>query len=87
MNDINLARDEFIGLNVKIVESKDPSLTDITGVIIDETKNTFLIENENKQIMIGKKGVKLEFKIDGKKILIDGSKIIFRPENRIKKIR
>ena len=82
-----LAREEFIGLPVKIKECKDPDWIGKSGLIVDETKNTFLIEIENEKKMIAKKTATFEFDYGGKKITFDGSKIAYRPENRIKKIR
>jgi ribonuclease P protein subunit POP4 len=78
-------KEELIGLHVKIKECKDPSWKGKSGVIIDETKNTFLIEIENQQKMIAKNIATFEFDHSGKKITLDGSEISYRPENRIKK--
>ena len=82
-----LAKDELIGLQVTIKECSDPSWINKSGIVLDETKKTFLIEIEGKQKRIGKKIAKFEFEHNGIKTVIDGSKIIFRPENRIKKVR
>ena len=41
--------DELIGRMVTIIESTDPSWINLSGIIIDETKHTFLIEIEKKQ--------------------------------------
>ena len=82
-----LAREEFIGRPVKIKECKDPEWIGKSGLIVDETKNTFLIEIENEKKMIAKKTATFEFDYGGKKITLDGSKIVYRPEDRIKKIR
>lgn len=87
MNQKTLARAEFIGLHVKIKECKDPSWIGKTGLILDETKNTFLIEINDQQKKIAKNIATFEFDVEGNKIAIDGSKIAFRPEDRIKKIR
>ncbi len=87
MNEKTLSRDEFIGLRVKILECTDPTWIGQNGLIIDETKNTFLIEIKNKKKIIAKKTAKFEFTINGEKISITGEKIVFRPEDRIKKIR
>ena len=87
MYEKKLARDELIGLQVKIKDCKDPNWIGKSGFIIDETKKTFLIEIENQQKMIAKDIATFEFEIQGKKISIDGSKITFRPEDRIKKVR
>ena len=87
MDERTLAKDELIGRQVKIKDSKDPNWIGKTGLIIDETKNTFLIEIKNEKKMIAKKTVTFEFEYDGKKITLNGSKIAYRSEDRIKKIR
>jgi ribonuclease P protein subunit POP4 len=87
MNEKKLARDELIGLKVKIKECKDPNWVGKSGLILNETKNTFLIEVDNQKKTIAKNIAIYEFEIEEKKIIIDGSKITYRPEDRIKKIR
>jgi len=87
MNEKTLAREELIGLHVTIKECEDPSWVDKSGIIIDETKNTFLIEIDNKQKRITKNIAKFEFEYDEKKIMLNGSKLAYRPEDRIKKAR
>lgn len=77
-------RDEFIGKEVEIVRSRNKQLLGLKGKIVDETKNSF-------KMLVNKRNFR-EFKIIlksgntfmiGKKI-IDGSKIMKRPEDRIK---
>ena len=80
-------QDEFIGLQVKISECSDPQWVGKSGLILDETKNTFTIKVGNQNKMIAKKTATFEFEIDGNKIAIEGKKIAFRPEDRIKKVR
>ena len=88
MDEKTLARDELIGLHVRIRECTDPTWKDVSGRIIDETKNTFLIETiDGRQKRMIKNTAKFEFDIKGEKIIIDGSKIMYRPEDRIKKVR
>jgi ribonuclease P protein subunit POP4 len=87
MDEIILSRDELIGLHVKIINCKDPNWIGKSGKIIDETKNTFLIETDEKNKKIAKNIASFEFEYNGKKITINGSKITFRPEDRIKKVR
>jgi len=82
-----LARDELIGLKVKIINCTDPSWNDKEGIIIDETKNILKISIDNKVKMIAKKTASFEFIYKGQKVIINGDKINYRPENRIKKIR
>lgn len=87
MNEKKIAREELIGLKVKIKECKDPSWIGKIGLIVDETKNTFLIKVDNQKKKIAKNIAKFEFEYEDKKIIIDGSKIKYRPEDRIKKVR
>jgi len=87
MNEKTLKREELIGMHVKITKCDDPSWIGRSGLIINETKNTFLIEIKGQQKMIAKNTASFEFDYDGKKITIDGKKITHRPENRIKKVR
>ena len=55
MDKKTLAREELIGLHVKVKECKDPGWLGKSGLIVDETKNTFLIEIKNKKKKITKK--------------------------------
>ena len=86
-NKKTLAREELIGLQVKIKECKDPNWIGKSGFIINETKNTFCIKNKEEKKTIAKKTATFEFDYDGMKITLDGSEIAYRPEDRIKKIR
>ncbi len=79
INNNNILVHEMIGLNVKVVESSDPHRIGIKGKIIDETKNTFVLENKK---VIPKKECVFEFDV-GEKIIVDGKKILKRPEDRI----
>jgi len=87
MDKKTLARDELIGLHVTITDCKDPSWVGKSGLIIDETKNTFHLEIKNEKKIIAKKNATFEFEYNNKKITIEGSKIMYKPEDRIKKIR
>ena len=87
MNEKTFAKNEFIGNMVKIKDCSDPIWRGKTGMILDETKNTFLIEIDNKEKTIAKNTAIFEFEYEGKKISLNGSKILFQPEKRIKKIR
>jgi RNase P/RNase MRP subunit p29 len=87
MNNKTLAKDELIGLTVKINKCKDPNWINKLGIIIDETKNTFLIRLNDKNKRIAKNIALFEFEYNGIKTKINGSKISYKPEDRIKKIR
>ena len=73
-------KEELIGLNITVINSKNKSNIGLTGKIIDETKNTITIKIKGSTKKIIKNNVELE--IDGKKI--DGKKLAVRPEERLK---
>jgi ribonuclease P protein subunit POP4 len=63
-----------IGATLEVVDAKNKSLIGKKGTIIDETKNTFVIQNTKKEIIV-KNSVTL--KINEK--TIDGKTLIQRP--------
>ena len=87
MDENRIVKDELIGRHVIIKECTDPTFVNIYGTIIDETKNTFLIEIKDKQKRVVKSTAKFEFEYNNKKINIKGSRLIYRPEDRTKKAR
>lgn len=77
---------EFIGLNVEILDSTSATLRNISGRIIDETKNTFLIRTSRGTKMLSKQSATgIRFSIDSGSCFIRGSSLIGRPEDRISK--
>ncbi len=82
----NLARHELIGLSVLVVGSTDRGLVGISGRIVDETRNTLLVETERGTKRIPKLNTSLTFTLlDGQRARVSGSILISRPENRINK--
>jgi ribonuclease P protein subunit POP4 len=82
----NLARHELIGLEVEIDCSTNPSLIGRSGKVVDETRNTFLLETKRIVLRIPKSNTSLIFTLpDGQKVRIAGSILISQPENRISK--
>lgn len=84
----NVLAHELVGLSVKIVDSKDPSLRNLQGKIVYETKNV-LVVNANQNIKkIPKNIVTLSLKLpDGNDCIISGSDLVGRPEDRIQRLR
>ncbi len=74
---------DIIGENVKVVRSKDPSLLNKKGVVFKESKNMIYMIEEGREIMLPKKVVDLEIK--GK--VYDMSRLMIRPEDKIRKMR
>ena len=82
----NLARHELIGLSVIVAESTNKGLVGISGRIVDETRNTLLVETERGTKRIPKSNTSLTFTLpDGRRARVSGSILISQPENRINK--
>lgn len=81
----NLIRHELIGLRAKVVESSNPSLLGIEGVIVDETKNMIVIDTGTKEVKIPKLNAKFHFFLPKVKVEVSGRLLVGRPEDRIKK--
>lgn len=84
-NNRNIVLNELIGLKAKVLKSLDRAQKGLTGEIIDETKNTFVIEtNAGRKIVVKKISV-FKFYWNGRSFTVDGNEINFRPYERIKK--
>ncbi|MFQ6011093.1 MAG: ribonuclease P protein component 1 [Nitrososphaerales archaeon] len=78
---------EIVGLPVRIISSRDPTLIDVQGEIILETMKTIRIESKSKILIIPKVIGKFEFTKEGETMLIDGAGLLGRPDERIAKVK
>jgi len=78
---------EFIGKRVTIKKSTDPTWINKSGTIYDETKKTFIIDIDGTKKRVAKNTITFELTSKENKITINGSKIQYKPEERIKKTR
>lgn len=86
INEQNIVRHELIGLNMKLVKSKDSKRKGLSGRIIDETQKTLVIRMKKNEKIVAKNENVFEIKIpSGKKVEVDGRLLYGRPEERIKK--
>lgn len=82
----NILHHELIGLESLVSASLNPNTKGIKGVVIDETKNTLIIEQNKARKRIIKQDSVFIFKLpDETMVEIDGSALIGRPEDRMKK--
>ncbi len=82
----NIVKHELIGLKVSVVDSKNPSNKGIDGIVIDETRNTLVIETKKGEKRLVKEQCVFVFELpDGKRVKVDGKLLVSKPENRIKK--
>lgn len=80
---------DLIGLRIKVISHTDPSFVNIRGTVIDETMNILIIqvEHNHKRIRIPKLYGIFELELpSGERILIDGTLIHGRPEDRLKRM-
>ncbi len=80
----NFLNHEWIGLEVKVVESSDPQRKELEGIVLDETQNTIILETKEGKKIAPKKECVFEFNLEGEKILIKGKEVVKRPEDRLK---
>jgi ribonuclease P protein subunit POP4 len=79
----NIVSHELIGLNTEITQSTNPQVVGLNGRIINETKSMFTINTENGTKSMAKSTNSWKFSIEGKEVIVNGSKIAKRPFDRI----
>lgn len=80
----NLTKHELIGLTCTVVESTDPGLIGVEGLVVGETRNMLHIETVSKVKKVPKENCVFVFKIDGR-AKVSGEKLLARPEDRVKR--
>ncbi len=82
----DITRNEFIGTHALIAQSSNRDCIGITGLVVNETKQTFALLCEGKTRSIIKETATFNFTFnDDTKIAIDGKLLVGRPEDRLKK--
>jgi ribonuclease P protein subunit POP4 len=81
-----ITQNELIGLNAKVTKSTNRDSMGISGRVIDETRNTLVIRQNNNDKVVPKETTIFQFTLsDGSVVEIEGNAIIGRPEDRVKK--
>ena len=78
----NIAAHEFIGLQTEIVNSSNPQLVGLNGVILNETKNMITLKTKNSIKNIPKSINNWKFVINNQNSIVEGKKITKRPFER-----
>jgi len=81
----NIVINELIGLKARVVSCSDRRQRGITGLVIDETRNTLLLETRKGERKIIKQNSEFRFYSGRKSFLVKGREINFRPEERTEK--
>jgi ribonuclease P protein subunit POP4 len=80
----DIFKHELIGLEGEIVSASDPTLVGKKGVIVDETMNTLILSTPRGEKRVPKKIVVIKVKINKEEVVIQGKRLIGRPEDRVK---
>lgn len=75
---------DLIGSKIKILGYTNPNLIGKEGIVLFETKKTFLIQTERKRIMVLKQNGIFEIFSDNKRIIVPGDKLVGKLEKRWK---
>jgi ribonuclease P protein subunit POP4 len=82
-----LVAGEFLGRKITVLKSTNPAMNNITGEVLNETKNMFIIDKGGREVKIPKSICRFSIDMGSEKLVIDGKFICYRPENRIKELR
>ena len=83
----DVLKEEMIGEVIEVTSSGNKTLIGLRGRVIDESKNTIILDTKKGKKTLLKDQVIFIVEKKGKKLKIDGKKICFRPEDRIKRVR
>ena len=82
----DIIRYEFIGAKGLVAKSPNMDFMGVGGLVVGETKNTFIFQGEGKVRNIIKEAATFDFTFnDGTVVEIDGKLLVGRPEDRLKK--
>lgn len=82
----NLVRHELMGLRVRVSKSTDSTQRGLSGTAVDESYNTLTIDSAGKERTVVKSNCTFVFTLpDRRRVEVEGSVIVGRPEDRIKK--
>ena len=71
---------EWIGKHIRVINAANPIITGLDGIIVDETRNTIVVETAKGVKRVQKHGSL--FAIDGHEVT--GDDILVAPEERIR---
>lgn len=81
-----VAASELIGCYLRVESSAHAPFVGLSGVVVDETRNTLVVETADGVVRVPKVGQTFEFAAaDGATALLEGADIAHRPEDRVKK--
>jgi ribonuclease P protein subunit POP4 len=81
-----ITQSELIGLDARVAKSTNRDSVGILGKVIDETRNTLVIRQNNSDKIVPKETTIFQFTLpNGSVVEVEGNAIMGRPEDRVKK--
>lgn len=82
---MSLFRMDLHGCKLKCVESRNPNFIGLQGIVVQETKNTFLlIKESNGLVTVPKRECKFEFRVNDNEYVINGANFLYTSQTRSK---
>lgn len=80
----NLHSHELLGLEVEVMDKDNKVIA--KGEVFDETKESLVLKINSERKTYLKRAHFFCFNLEGTKVLLSGSRIVGRPEERIKRL-
>ncbi len=71
----------WIGRRLEVVASSDPTYVGCTGLVLEETQRTLVVQGETKIVTLPKREIR--FRVEDGESVIDGQHVQQRSEDRI----
>ena len=84
-NNKNIVLNELIGLRVRVTKCLDKKQRGVEGTVIDETKNTLVVDTGHRPKRLVKATSTFRFYAGRRSFEVSGVEINFRPEERTEK--
>ena len=78
---MNVYNNNWLGKTRNVISSLDNTLVGRQGLVVDESQKTITIKENGKMVKLGKASIK--FTITDSDVVIDGTMVGQRPENRV----
>ena len=79
--------EEWIGLQVRVIDASNPAQVGLSGRIIDEGTRTIQIRKaDGKEVRVQKKGTRLQTRNGNHIAIIEAGDALMRPEDRTKRL-
>lgn len=87
-----IVRQELAGLEVRVADAADPTLSGREGTVVDETTNTLELSTERGTVRLPKADCTFEFRLpgdgdDAAYVTVEGSELVGQPAERTERTR